>query len=138
MARITGSDRRAWEAHVTGARVTQVTKFQAVATVIDGVRFDSRKEARRFHDLQIMVAAGVIADLEVHPRFPLVVVELFRGGPPWSTRSCGVYTADFRYVDTATGELLVEDVKTDPTRTTAYRLRKRLVEAIHGIRISEV
>jgi hypothetical protein len=36
------------------------------------------------------------------------------------------------------GQVVIEDVKSGPTKTTAYRLRKRLVEAIHGVTISEV
>jgi hypothetical protein len=51
---------------------------------------------------------------------------------------CGMFTADFRYVDSGTGEVVVEDTKSGPTKTEAYRLRKRLVEAIHGVRITEV
>jgi hypothetical protein len=47
-----------------------------------------------------------------------------------------MYTADFRYVD-ASGAVVVEDVKSGPTKTTAYRLRKRLVETIYGITITE-
>jgi len=65
-------------------------------------------------------------------------VELFRPGPPWVVHHVGVYTADFRYTDRATGEIVIEDTKSGPTKTTAYQLRKRIAEAIHGIVIREV
>ena len=52
--------------------------------------------------------------------------------------NCGRFTADFRYVVVATGEVVIEDTKSAPTKTTAYRLRKRLIEAIHGVTITEV
>lgn len=128
MARITDRSRRAWEKYLTGAAPGRGAKYGNEVTVVDGVRFDSGKEARRFGELQLLAAAGVVAELEVHPRFPIVVEH----------RLCGVYTADFRYRDQETGALVVEDVKSEPTRTTAYRLRKRLVEAIYGITIREV
>jgi len=41
-------------------------------------------------------------------------------------------------VDAETADVIVEDVKSGPTKTAAYRLRKKLVEAIHGVRIVEV
>jgi hypothetical protein len=126
---------KAWARHLTGT-ATGAPKYRNRATVIDGVRFDSRKEARRFGELQLLAAAGMVAELEVHPRF-LILIDVFHrtGGPPIC---CGSYTADFRYRDMESGALVVEDVKSPPTRTTAYRLRKRLVEAIYGITIREV
>jgi hypothetical protein len=114
-------------------------KYHARATVVDGIRFDSTKEAKRYRDLSLLAAAGQIHRLEVHPRFPIDVVELYRygRGRALHVASCGTYTADFRYA-LAGGEVVVEDVKSGPTKTEAYRLRKRLVEAIHGITIREV
>jgi hypothetical protein len=125
---------------VASATVTRPSKYRARPVVLDGIRFDSMREGARYLDLKILVAAGQIRDLELHPRYPLSVVELFRCGdcPPWIIAHCGVYTADFRYVDAATGEVIVEDTKSGPTRTTAYRLRKRIVEAIHGVTIREL
>jgi len=132
------ADRIAWAKHVGQAGARRPHKYHARATTVDGIRFDSRKEANRYRDLTILAALGQIQQLEMHPQFSIAVVELFRGlelGP--SVVACGVYTADFRYVTTA-GEVIVEDVKSGPTRTEAYRLRKRLVEAIHGITIREI
>jgi hypothetical protein len=116
----------------------RANKYGAIATTVDGIRFDSRKEATRYQDLKILQAAGVIANLELQPEYPLMVVELFRGGPPFVVRACGVYTADFRYLDNTTGEIVVEDTKSAPTKTKAYRLRKRIAEAIHGITVREL
>lgn len=113
-------------------------KFHARPTIVDGIRFDSTKEARRYSELKMMAAAGLIADLELQPQYPIDIVT---AGPGDSrvVRRCGVYTADFRYRDRqAGGEIVIEDTKSGPTKTTAYRLRKRLVEAIHGITIREV
>ena len=130
------ADRAAWTKYAGGELVAPKSKYGAKPMVVDGIRFDSTKEARRYRDLRLLEKAGVIHDLELQPRFPLEVVELFR--PHGRVKNCGYYTADFRYVDTATTAVVVEDVKSGPTKTAAYRLRKRLVEAIHGVKICEV
>jgi hypothetical protein len=51
----------------------------------------------------------------------------------------GSYRADFRFYDRASKMAVCEDVKGGrATQTEAYRLRKRLVEAEHGVTIREV
>ena len=72
---------------------------------------------------------GEIRDLEVHPSFPLVIHE----------QDCGRYEADFAYTSVATGERVVEDVKSPATRKLpTFRLKVRLVWALYGIRVREV
>lgn len=110
-------------------------KFNAKPCEIGGVRFASRREGRRFLELQLLEKAGIIRDLELQPRFPLTVVREATG----EVIDVGRFTGDFRYVDVATGKRIVEDVKSPATAATeAYRLRKRLVEAQHNIQITEV
>jgi len=136
-----GSDRVAWaaalEAHGIGLAAAPRPKYGAIPRRIDGFRFDSGREALRYRDLRILEAAGLVTALEVHPRFAIDVVNLSDRAAGLVTH-CGTYTADFRYQDVSSGELVIEDVKSPPTRTTAYRLRKRLIEAIHGITIREI
>ena len=112
-------------------------KYHAIAIHVDGYRFDSKREAARYHELKLMLGAGIIADLEVHPIFPLMVPELYQEGP-LTLHTIGRYTADFKYTDGRTGLVVVEDVKSKPTRTEAYQLRKKIVEANHGITIVEI
>ncbi len=135
---------RAWTPPVSGvkrqnsgrnARLPPVnapkpTKYRAEPQVLDGQRFDSKAELRRFHELLTMGRAGLLSELELHPRFPLVVNGV----------KVGVYTADFAYrVPNANGVFCVEDVKSPVTRKeTAYRLRKKLVEALYPWTITEV
>jgi len=129
-------DRAAWTKYAGGEVLKAPrSKYGARPEVVDGYRFDSRREAARYRELRILERLGVIRDLELQPRYPIVVREL-KDVALWIT--CGHYTADFRYLETETGAVAVEDVKSKATRTTAYRLRKRLVEAIYGIRILEV
>jgi len=144
------SERAAWTQHlrILGDKLAAPkSKYGAKPMVVGGIRFDSTKEARRYSELRLLEKAGQIAGLETQPKFPIDVVQLWRDGLwTWATSKkdppeivqCGVFTADFRYVETDTGQVVIEDVKSGPTKTTAYRLRKRLVEAIHGVTISEV
>jgi hypothetical protein len=142
------SDRDAWTQHlrIRGELVAPKSKYGAKPMVVGGIRFDSTKEARRYCELRLLEKAGLIKDLETQPRFPIEVVQLWQDGRwMWATSQpqpdliqCGVFTADFRYVEVEANRVVIEDVKSGPTKTTAYRLRKRLVEAIHGVTISEV
>lgn len=101
-------------------------KYAAVPTIVDGIRFASQREARRYRELTILARAGVIRDLERQPEYPLVVngVRVAR------------YLADFRYVETSDGRSVVEDVK--GVRTPVYTLKKKLVAALYGVAIVEV
>lgn len=114
-------------------------KYRNVKVQVDGHTFDSKKEAGRYQELKYMQQAGKIADLELQPVFPLHVMRLAYSEVPIRVTQVGVFTADFSYLNLQTGEFVIEDVKSYPTRTAeAYRLRRRVVEAIHGITITEV
>lgn len=93
------------------------SKYGAVKTVVDGITFDSKAEARRYGELKLLQAAGVIKDLEMQPRYDITINDKF----------CAFYKADFRYIQD--GEMVVEDVK--GMKTPMYRLKKKLVEALY-------
>jgi hypothetical protein len=102
----------------------------AKPTWIDGIKFASKAEAKRYQQLRLLERAGAISGLEVQPCYPLEAVNPFNG----EVTPVGVYKADFRYLD---GERwVVEDVK--GMRTVIYRFKKRMVEAQYGIRIQEI
>jgi hypothetical protein len=133
-------DRAAWTRALGGdeAAPLRANKYHAQVCTVDGIRFDSRKEARRYERLKLLQAAGEITALELQPEFSITVRELWRDIDDVRYVDCGRFRADFRYVEPRTGEVVIEDTKSGPTKTTAYRLRKRLVEAIHGVTIREV
>jgi hypothetical protein len=106
--------------------VERENKYGAVKTTVDGYRFDSKAEAARYGDLKLMQMAGEISGLEIHPRYKLVVNDVY----------IAEYIADFRYQEE--GRLVVEDVKSKPTMTRDYLLKKRLMKALHGITIVEI
>lgn len=113
---------------MTRWRVTP--KYRNNPVVVDNVRFDSRKEAAHYQQLTLLQRAGAICRLECHPRFDLHAT---------NGAKIGRFTADFLYVDPHNGEVFVLDVKSPITRReTSYRLRKKLVEAEHGITVQEV
>lgn len=115
-----------------------MSKYRAVPTTVNGFRFASKAEARRYQELLLLGKAGEIRNLELQPRFPIT-----SGGVRVAD-----YVADFRYDEIAvhgTNGLggpahewrdVVEDVK--GVKTPVYRLKKKLVEAQHGITIREV
>src|SRR5262245_45003992 len=101
-------------------------KYGAVRTVVDGMTFHSRKEARRYQELRTLERAGKIDDLQCQVRHDLIVNGV----------KIGRYTSDFEYEED--GRHVVEDVKSPATKKARdYRLRKLLMLAIHGIEIRE-
>jgi hypothetical protein len=115
------------------------SKYGAKVVHVNGLRFDSQREAARYAELTLLLSAGEISDLEIHPGFPLMVLELTEAtAPPWVMHTIGMYHADFKYRNVRTGNIIVEDVKSKPTKTEAYALRKKHVEAQYGITIVEI
>jgi len=103
-------------------------KYRNRPTEIDGIRFDSQKESERYVVLRNLLRAGRIMDLEIHPSYRIEV-----GG----VLICR-YVADFAYHDPETYAETVEDVKSTATKTPVYRLKRKLMRAVHGIEIREV
>lgn len=101
-------------------------KYGAVRTELDGIKFASKAEAKRYAFLKLRMRAKEITGLECHPAYDLTV----------NGHKIGVYTADFRYVEN--GETIVEDVKGGPTATTDYKLRAKLLFALTGIKVREI
>jgi hypothetical protein len=136
------SDRDVWtewyEKRLQKPTDPKPNKYGATTVHVDGLRFDSMREAARYKELSLLVAAGEITDLEIHPGFPLMVLELTHDGPPLVLHTIGHYHADFKYRNERTNSTIVEDVKSKPTTTEAYRLRKKFIEAQHQITIVEI
>jgi hypothetical protein len=108
-----------------GMKGTQ--KFRNKPTEVDGIKFDSKREAARWKALGLLLAAGRIRNLEHHKAYKLQV-----GG-----KLICRYEADFVYEEYAHGvwATIVEDCK--GYRTPVYRLKRKLMEAVHGIEIRE-
>lgn len=106
------------------------SKYNAAGERIDGCWFASAAEARRYEQLKRMVEAGLIDNLELQKKLPCTVNNII---------VCN-YLADFAYdVIDDRGYVIrsvIEDVK--GMITDVYRLKKKLVEAVHHIKIKEI
>jgi len=114
------------ELKAEAAKPKRKSKYNAEPVTIDGIRFDSKAEGKRYTELKLLERAGEISGLELQPKF-IITVNGFK--------ICE-YNADFRYV--RDGKIVVEDVKSEPTKTPVYRLKKKLVYALHGVEITEI
>jgi len=104
------------------------SKYGAVKTVVGSETFDSRKEARRIGELRLLERAGEITALRLQPKFPLEV----------NGKLVCTYIGDAAYHD-KDGSLVIEDVKSEATRKNrAYRIKVKLLAALHGIVVREV
>jgi hypothetical protein len=98
-------------------------------------RYASKKEAQRAAELQLLERAGAISELKEQQKWLLLPAQRDANGELLE-RECSYY-ADFTYRD-ANGELVVEDVKSEPTKTPEYRIKRKLMLWVHGVRIREV
>lgn len=101
----------------------------AQATEIDGDKFQSKGEGRRYQELKLAQRAGDIRRLRRQVTFPLVV----KGWPVYEEG----YRADFTYyeLEGSAWVYVVEDKKGH--KTEIYENKKRLMRAIYGIEIRE-
>lgn len=103
-------------------------KYRNQKTNIDGITFDSKREAQRYAELCLLQRKGKIQSLRRQVAYELIPKQ-------HGERAC-TYKADFVYVDNETGQEVVEDVK--GKRTPEYVIKRKLMLYVHGIRIREV
>lgn len=107
------------------------SKYHARKTTVDGITFDSKKEAKRWCELKLMERSGVIRDLQRQVRFELVPA-FDAGGRHYRATT---YVADFVYYDVEAGRTVYEDVK--GYRTDVYRLKAKLFAYRFHVPITE-
>lgn len=112
---------------------------------IDGIMFDSIREANRYRELILLERAGEIQELDLQVKFVLIpaqyeVIERYgkkgqrlKDGQKCVEKECA-YIADFVYY--RYGVKVVEDAK--GIRTKEYIIKRKLMLFIHGIKIKEV
>lgn len=120
-------------------------KYSNIKTCVNGIEFDSRKEARRYSELLLLQRAGAIRDLELQKKYVLVPAQYetyerygkkgqrLQDGQRLVEKECA-YIADFVYKEG--GETIVEDTK--GMKTKDYIIKRKLMLYVHGIRIKEV
>lgn len=108
------------------APAQRVSKYGNHRVVVDGITFDSKREAVRYGVLCLMQRAGEISDLRLQVPFELVPRQpTLRHAQPLR------YIADFTY--RMAGALVVEDAK--GVQTEAFKIKRRLMLHVHGIHV---
>ena len=105
-------------------------KYNARTTYVDGIKFDSKLEARRYQDLVLLQDAGQIRELTIHPTFNLL--QPFTDEQGRKHRRVD-YEADFRYFDVDRDAWIVEDIKgSAKILTKAHRIKWKWVIKLYG------
>lgn len=120
------------------------SKYGSRKTVVDGISFDSKKEASRYRELLLLERAGKIGNLRRQVKYVLIPAQYENPDSPTKSgrgkcleRECS-YVADFVYDVPMEPEPveIVEDTK--GFRTEAYKIKRKMMFFMHGIRIREV
>lgn len=121
--------------------VISPSKYHSKKIEVDGMTFDSRKEYYRWCELCQLERVGKITDLQRQVKYVLIPTQygsdtVSKNGTvkrgKMIERECS-YIADFVY--TENGNLVVEDVK--GFKTADYKIKRKLMLHVHGIRIKE-
>ena len=106
--------------------------------------FDSNREYERWNELKLMQMAGAITDLKRQVKYELIPTQRDKAGKVLEEKVS--YIADFDYWEISTHPAaagvamrhIVEDVKSEATKTRAYIIKRKLMLERYGIRIKEV
>jgi len=118
------------------------SKYKNKKVEVDGIVFDSIREANRYQELLLLEKAGAITSLQRQVKFVLIPSQyeadyVVKNGKikkgKLLERECSYY-ADFVY--TEEHKTVVEDTK--GMRTTDYIIKRKLMLYVHGIRIREI
>ena len=123
-------------------RLYNYNKYKSRKTSVNGVNFDSRKEADRYIELSILSRSGAIKGLKRQVKFELIPAQYEPDiiSPRGKVKKGKLieravsYIADFVYMD-ENGKTVVEDCK--GVRTKDYIIKRKLLLYMHGIRIKE-
>lgn len=114
------------------------SKYKNKKTIIDDIKFDSRKEAERYLLLKHRLEEGEIENLELQKKFELIPKQEYHkpDGTIEKYRACH-YIADFFYIEN--GQKVVEDVKGYScykkgftTETPEFKIKRKLFIQKYG------
>lgn len=122
----------------------KANKYSNKKVVVDGVTFDSKREANRYQELLLLERVGAIKNLKTQVKYTLIPAQYEKVWKPRKKayekgkcleRECS-YIADFVYVDIKSGEIVVEDTK--GFKTKDYIIKRKLMLYVHDIKIKEI
>ncbi len=105
------------------------SKYKAIRTTVDGVTFDSKREARRYQELKLLERGGEIRGLERQISYELAPPVRLDGES--RLKPALRYVADFRYWDFRIHGVVVEDAK--GMESPVSRIKRHLMKSVHGI-----
>lgn len=118
-----------------------MTKYHSKKVVVNGLTFDSKKEANRYRELLLLERAGAITNLKRQVKYQLLPAQyrpvFDKKSRKWKDRCVErevSYVADFVYQQD--GETIVEDTK--GFKTKDYILKRKMLLYFHQIKIKEV
>ena len=126
MGTINYPDGRKYTSTQTPPAKPKKSKYGAIKTDVDGIKFDSKHEAGRYRELRLLEQAGEITNLRL--QVPYILFPEDEHGRALK------YIADFVYNDNE-GVQVVEDAKGHPT--DVYKIKRRLMAELKGIKIKE-
>ena len=103
----------------------RTSKYNNKKTIVDGIIYVSKGEANRAQELQLLLAYKQIQNLEMQVRIPCII----------NDKKVFTYVADFVYIDSKTGEKIIEDFK--GMETSVFKLKRKILEA-QGVKITIV
>lgn len=119
-----------------------INKYHSKKVECDGLKFDSKKEAKRYRELMLLERAGKIKDLQMQVKYELIPSQKDMSGKV--IERAVIYIADFVYTDISTPvhRLIVEDIKgyrnTKGGAYALYVIKRKLMLYRYGLRITEV
>ena len=112
------------------------SKYGSIKTVIDNITFDSKREANYYNTLKLLKRAGEVLKIDLQPEFPYnmycTVPGINDGSRVYAKQY--KYIADFR-VTYKDGHIEIIDTK--GFSTAEFKRKKKIIEAIYGIKIIE-
>ena len=113
-----------------------MSKYRNKKVLVDGVAFDSKKEAKRYRELKLMEDAGMISRLERQVKFDLLPNQKDPDGKVIERKV--QYVADFVYMKN--GKVVVEDVKgyRDGGAYRVFVIKRKLMLYRFGLRVIEI
>jgi hypothetical protein len=114
----------------------RMSKYGAIKTILDGHKFDSRKEANYYSQLKIRKRIGEISDFTLQPKY--IIIDSYKCPLTGRKIPATTYSADF-LVTYPDGREEVIDIKSEATaKKESYRIKKKAFEQRYGIGIREV
>jgi hypothetical protein len=102
------------------------SKYRNKKTTVDGIKFDSKREAQFYSSLKQLERAGQVSQIELQKRYPLSV----------NGHAVCSYLADFAFHDAIQGRYRVVDIK--GVLTKDFSIKRKLMRAIHGIEVEVI